>query len=512
MKKRDPKGYYASLGVPYYATAEQIKQAYRKLAKLYHPDKNKSPFATASFQKINEAYEVLGKTDKRADYDAKAAAEEKPPPPREEAYAAPQAGREVRRPPELPPQPVACDVCGEVTAQPRYVTFWSVLSLIFVSYRKSISGVFCRSCADRQAIRSSLKTWLLGWWGFPNGPALALDALLRNLMGGDQPADRNAVLLGKQALAFAASGNIQLAHAAVEQALRLVRDSGIMAELLSLQSSLPPIAGEKHLKYRWGVATTAAFYIQLAPFLAIIFTLLFLFVHFTSKWLGPLGFDKGKIPYSQQYDAAKSSFSVGSVWYVNEENTPIYSEPYFSSKVVERLPRFASIRLLGERTNREFFPIIASSGTKGYVEISNFSPGSGEEAWLRWCGEKTYIEPLAPTLMTKAAGGTITLRLRNLLQDNVFLKFYDADKLVLAIYIGSGDSAEVPASPSGDFKLKYAKGKDFSPHCGIFMTEMEAYESSVPAVLQDGTMVLNLSDEYLSQLKPKPIIEKEFMK
>ena len=64
------KDYYAILGVPRNATPEEIKEAYWRLAKEYHPDKNPSPKAEERFKLINEAYQVLSDPAKRAEYDA----------------------------------------------------------------------------------------------------------------------------------------------------------------------------------------------------------------------------------------------------------------------------------------------------------------------------------------------------------------------------------------------------------------------------------------------------------
>ncbi len=63
------KDYYATMGVARDATAEQIKQAYRKLARRYHPDVSKEPDAEARFKDVGEAYEVLRDPEKRAAYD-----------------------------------------------------------------------------------------------------------------------------------------------------------------------------------------------------------------------------------------------------------------------------------------------------------------------------------------------------------------------------------------------------------------------------------------------------------
>jgi DnaJ-class molecular chaperone len=53
------KDYHKILGVVKNATSEEIKKAFRKLALLFHPDRNKDPKAEAKFKEINEAYAVL---------------------------------------------------------------------------------------------------------------------------------------------------------------------------------------------------------------------------------------------------------------------------------------------------------------------------------------------------------------------------------------------------------------------------------------------------------------------
>ena len=64
------KDYYQTLGVARDASADDIKHAYRKLARKFHPDVSKEPDAEARFKEIGEANEVLKDPEKRATYDA----------------------------------------------------------------------------------------------------------------------------------------------------------------------------------------------------------------------------------------------------------------------------------------------------------------------------------------------------------------------------------------------------------------------------------------------------------
>ena len=79
------KDYYAIMGVAHDATQDEVKRAYRKLARKYHPDVSKESDAEARFKEIGEAYEVLKDPEKRAAYDQlgaqwKAGQEFRPPP------------------------------------------------------------------------------------------------------------------------------------------------------------------------------------------------------------------------------------------------------------------------------------------------------------------------------------------------------------------------------------------------------------------------------------------------
>ncbi len=100
MASKAIKDYYAILGIPQNATPEQIRTAYRHMARINHPDINTAPDAGERFKEINEAYEILADTEKRKAYDfftvANSGAETTTPPPQPPPYFTP--GSEVTPP------------------------------------------------------------------------------------------------------------------------------------------------------------------------------------------------------------------------------------------------------------------------------------------------------------------------------------------------------------------------------------------------------------------------------
>jgi hypothetical protein len=207
MSTKDPRGYYAILGLAPSADAAAIKAIFRRKAMELHPDRNNSPNATEQFQLLNEAYGILSDPASRAQYDTMSI----------------ESGPSTSAQAEEPPEPIVCSCCGKVTAQPRYAIFYEVKSFIFMTTRSAIQGIFCSACAEKKAFKASVVTWLLGWWGFPWGVIYSIQAIFNNMMGGKRPPDINARLAAHQAWAFAVFGKIDMARAVALDALSLAK-------------------------------------------------------------------------------------------------------------------------------------------------------------------------------------------------------------------------------------------------------------------------------------------------
>ncbi|MDE1165493.1 MAG: J domain-containing protein [Pseudomonas sp.] len=205
-QKDDRKGYYAVIGLSPDADDDQLKAAYRRRAMQLHPDRNPGTDTTQQFQFLNEAYGVLSDPALQAVYD----------------QGGDEAELEAPVPAEIP-APILCSVCGKISAQPRIVIFKSVKSFLVVTIRKPIASVFCSDCAQKQSLKASATSWLLGWWGFPWGPIYTVQALIGNMFGGTEPPLDNAKMLGYQAYYFYRTGRSDIAQSIAEGAIKFCK-------------------------------------------------------------------------------------------------------------------------------------------------------------------------------------------------------------------------------------------------------------------------------------------------
>lgn len=280
MSRKDPCGYYAVLGVDQSATSDEVKRAFKAKAQQFHPDRNPAPEATREFQSINEAYQVLGNFQARANYDARSYG-----PPEEDS---PPSARNA--------DPAVCSSCQRVTAQPRYVIYRHVVSAVFVTRRAVQQGIFCSECGAKHAYRASGKTWLMGWWGIPWGPIYSAQAILSNMFGGERPPLNNFKILWWQAIYFAQVGRLDLARAVARDALAFedkipeherLHDPQVGRAIGALTNMLAGTGTNDRmpvLKDLWGVRSKA-FRVQLGA--AVVFVALITSVVFLTGSLNP---------------------------------------------------------------------------------------------------------------------------------------------------------------------------------------------------------------------------------
>ncbi|MHB1206276.1 MAG: DnaJ domain-containing protein [Rhodospirillaceae bacterium] len=402
---RDPKGYYIALGLADDADGEAVKMAYRTKAKRLHPDFNPSPVAAKQFHRLHEAYSTLSDPAKRAAYDkpwrdlgakTKASAsasragdsdaemraeknEDKTP-----RAEKPQPGESVWQ--SVVEQPVVCK-CGKVTAQPRYIVFDLVWGRLTSVQRKGIAGVFCRTCADRTAVRASLLTWVAGWWAWPDGPRATVRALLNNIRGGRKPADRNARLLMRQARAFRGRGEMELARNAAEQALSFATTASLRREVDHLLGSLSSYPA-RPLKNRWAEPGWAPM-VQVMP-LALMVAALSMSVTMSgfspihaakTGYASVVQFVERSLPRfgSANTDPAPPSTDVranpvGRVYSIAVDSTAVRTGPGGTYQVVAVLSKGTVVLVTETDPSGMWFRVVTAEGASGFVTQPALSP------------------------------------------------------------------------------------------------------------------------------------------
>jgi DnaJ domain len=404
MSRKDPCGYYAVLGADQAATSDEIKMAFKAKAQQFHPDRNPAPEATREFQFINEAYRVLSNSQARANYDGRSYG------PQEDG--SPPAARNA--------DPVVCSSCQRVTAQPRYVIYRKVVSVVFVTWRSVQQGIFCSECGSRRACRASGITWLLGWWGLPWGPIYSAHAIFSNMMGGERPPLKNFKILGWQASYFAQAGRFDLARVVARDALAFadkipkyerLGDRQMGREVRALRNLLAGTGtndGVLDLKDRWGVGSKA-FRVQLGG--AVVFATLIISMAFLAG--GPSAQIAYKhVPPTESVAPMPTPIPLPRDAVDVPTTIPLFNEP------LAQLPATGIIRALWG----------SSPAPSSFVA----------DAAL-----------LAPLRVVTAAGSP-----------NYYVKVVDWERHVarLVFFVRSGQSVTVSV-PTGAYELRYAAGE-----------------------------------------------------
>ena len=134
-------------------------------------------------------------------------------------------------------EPIRCSRCAKVTAQPRSTVFYKVVSIVLITTRAPMQGVFCSACAREVAFKASLISAFLGWWGFPWGPIWTISSICRNALGGRESNDLNEKLLWYNAVAFLSKGKLALSYALAQQ-LRKASNTEIAFDAVKLMDQL----------------------------------------------------------------------------------------------------------------------------------------------------------------------------------------------------------------------------------------------------------------------------------
>ncbi len=157
---------YRILNVDKNASIEEINTAYFRLAKQYHPDRNKGIDATNKMKELNEAYEILKNPKKRSDFDRTFNRQNQEPYAKARYYSMNDYLKNFK-----------CQRCGVTDHTLRIVHFPYAVSLIFVTLKRGWGGIFCSECRKEEMAKAKFISLFFGWWGLPWGIVYTLKSL-----------------------------------------------------------------------------------------------------------------------------------------------------------------------------------------------------------------------------------------------------------------------------------------------------------------------------------------------
>ncbi len=442
---QDPKGYYAVLGLAPGADLAAIKAAYRSRVKAVHPDRNRSSQAAEEFQRLAEAYRVLRDVVHRAEYEATG------------VHPLTQDGD------DYPATPFTCSHCGAITAQPRYVVFHQVKSYLLWAKRHRVEGIFCRDCADIMAVRASTNTWLHGWWS-PPGLVLAPLALVRNLFGGSKPRDQNARLLIRQARAFLALDEFDLARALADQAAGFARLSVHKRQVEELRAAIPSTPGRR-LRTRWAPWAGGVFAAQAAPLLALPAVIGVFALIAAKPWDQPVATAAG---------IAVRAAEIGDIRHVATADLKLRQAPGEGTPVLALLDRFTTVQVIGTEGD-EWSRVKTPAGVEGWVTTRALYAGSGSLFKQEWCAANRGSPPQSGEVLVRRATGEHRLLIHNDGRKDAVVKLKTASgNTVVAYFVPATYTIGVNGIPDGTYRIEFATGAAYSRSCGIFSADMEA--------------------------------------
>lgn len=183
IENYDAKGYYEALDLDYKANHDEIKQNYRNIAKIWHPDQNENEEALENFQKISVAYDILKDNKKKIVYDLLS-----------QVYTSDTF-------PDMFSLKPYKNQEGQEDVFVRGIRQKKVIGKFIKFIEKDNLEICSFSEAKKMVLKVSFSNWLLGWWSLKSF-LLNIKAILNNIKNIDKNNRDNLRLLIHNSIAY----------------------------------------------------------------------------------------------------------------------------------------------------------------------------------------------------------------------------------------------------------------------------------------------------------------------
>ena len=167
--------------------------------------------------------------------------------------------------------------------------------------------------------------------------------------------------------------------------------------------------------------------------------------------------------------------------HVTIDSLNVRSGPGTSFEPIGRLRKYDTVTLLSSDSSG-WGRVQIPNGKTGYVAVSYLGSGSGASAREEWCRQNAGQRPRNGEILKLAYRGPHSLTVRNAPGDDAVVKLKDRnDRTVVAMYVGSGQTATTDSVPEGSFRIVYASGAEYSRACGYFLEDLEVSKAETSA-------------------------------
>lgn len=338
MGVKDKKGYYAILHIDETAGEKEIKLAFRREVKKYHPDKNPDPAAKGVYMKINEAYQVLSDPDARKAYDN-----------------VPDAAADF----------IPCCMCGRHAHQPRFILFDTGDDALQ-------GGVFCRPCASRRQFQTALALWKK----FLISPVKSWRLLKKAKDLQEMPADKNFEILLQNAAAFNREKRYGLAKHLAEQARRFAPDQPERTKAGMFLNILPDTAFHREADH-WKIKGTDTLRVYLPVFAGLLIAAAVLAVPRLPIPFAAEEYDFNDYEHPAVLPLPFDLSDETQLFHIKRENVSGYQAPDTDSGVLTVLPAQTTVRLTGYIPKSLWVQAMTHQGLVVFIRRSDIEKGAG---------------------------------------------------------------------------------------------------------------------------------------
>lgn len=375
MNSYDAKGYYQELGVSPQAGENEIKLQYRRLAKEWHPDYNKSPEALDKFQKISVAYEVLTDEQRRLTYDLL-------------SYA--YAGRKF---PDMDNLEVYTSRRKYKETDLQILDLYKITSKLVSHSEQHLHEICDYDEAKKLASSVCIHNWLFGWWSL-SGLAENIKALLHNYRNFRGSNADNFNLLTHNMVAYAQENQPEKAYGSGILAARYADDYG--KSLINRFLQKITLSQQPYVAPLWNYAPIK--YIQLLPPVVVVLALLLLqapqvmssaeFNRWFSRdnsisYYQEVRFNSGAktvddLAVSKVVSIPVDTDDMSKLYHVSSDVKVMYG-PDEDFDVMANLPVGTTVRLTGYTPDEKWGRIMLDNGEMGFVYRNKLKTGIGRD-------------------------------------------------------------------------------------------------------------------------------------